>query len=181
MILYPSKYTIIFTPVVVFLYLIHTYHKEIKEYNAKELTSVDFWRDKVAIYSLFMLLTFNVTWIQILFFYLSGIDPPDLGFAYSLTAAPVVSVLFSSVIEEAVFRKMIFGYLDRKFNYYIGAVVSSLVFALGHMNYANWLGYFLLGLVWCHAYKKTGNIAVPIIIHIIWNLLSFIIYSMKFD
>ncbi|WP_369077332.1 CPBP family intramembrane glutamic endopeptidase [Paenibacillus elgii] len=85
-----------------------------------------------------------------------------------------MSVIFSSVNEEIVYRKVIFGYLDKKFGFWAGAVLSSLIFALSHYNYAGWIGFLTIGLVWCWAYKRTENIAINILSHMALNLIFFI-------
>lgn len=43
--------------------------------------------------------------------------------------------------------------------------VSSLVFALNHMNARAFAHLYLLGYLWCRIYIRTGNILGPILIH----------------
>jgi membrane protease YdiL (CAAX protease family) len=43
--------------------------------------------------------------------------------------------------------------------------VSSLIFALNHMNARAFAHLYLLGYLWCRIYIRTGNILGPILIH----------------
>ncbi|WP_199617306.1 CPBP family intramembrane glutamic endopeptidase [Paenibacillus alkalitolerans] len=105
-----------------------------------------------------------------------GIASPEIGFATPL-AAPLVSVLISSPLEEIIFRGMIFSFLDRRIGFWLAAIISSLLFAVSHYDYAAWLGYFGLGLVWCRIYKATGNLLIPIGSHMLFNSLVFFVRS----
>jgi membrane protease YdiL (CAAX protease family) len=105
-----------------------------------------------------------------------GIPSPSLAFAIPL-AAPLVSVLISSPLEEIVFRGILFPFLDRRIGFWGAAIVSSALFGVAHYDYAAWLGYFVLGIVWCRVYKKTGNLLIPIGAHMVFNTLIFMVRS----
>lgn len=172
-----NKYTIILGPIAIFAFLIYTYLDELKSTNYNDILkdkSVWIWSWYITVYALISQGIANEI-IQVGL----NIKPPDINFAYTIVAAPIVSVMFSSVIEEVIFRKIIFAYLDKKFNFYIASIISSALFALGHYNYAGWLGYFILGLFWSWTYKKTDNIAMPILSHTYYNLISFIMLTVR--
>src|SRR5699024_5644806 len=42
--------------------------------------------------------------------------------------------ILGPILEEIIFRKILFGYLNEKFNVWIAAFVSSLIFGLVHME-----------------------------------------------
>jgi membrane protease YdiL (CAAX protease family) len=172
-----NKYTIVLGPIVIFTLLINRYLDEIKRTDINKLLkdkSIWKWSWYITVYALISQWVANEITQHGL-----NIKPPDINFAYTIVAAPIVSVMFSSVIEEVIFRKIIFTYLDKKFNFYIAAIISSALFALGHYNYAGWLGYFVLGLFWCWIYKKTGNITISILSHTYYNLFSFIMLTVR--
>ncbi|MHC5251398.1 lysostaphin resistance A-like protein [Listeria kieliensis] len=79
------------------------------------------------------------------------------------------------ILEEIVFRKVIYGGLANLINIHGAAVISSFLFALlhGDMNYL--LAYFLIGLVLCYLYTKTKRIIVPMGAHILMNTFVLII------
>jgi hypothetical protein len=106
------------------------------------------------------------------------VTPPDISFAYQIVAAPICSVVFSSINEELIYRKIIFGYLDEKKGFWYGAIVSSVLFMFSHANYAAWPSYFVVAMIWCWVYKRSGTIAVNIISHIAMNVAFFIGFSL---
>ncbi|KGL40318.1 CPBP family intramembrane glutamic endopeptidase [Listeria booriae] len=93
-------------------------------------------------------------------------------------AVPIV-VVFTSVLapilEEIVFRKIIFGELASRLNIHVAAVISSLFFGLMHMELSYLLVYVVIGLMLCYMYTKTKRIAVPIAAHMLMNIIAMII------
>lgn len=87
---------------------------------------------------------------------------------------PFVVIVVAPMIEEIVYRKILFSFFEKKTGFWIGAVVSSALFALGHLDLTRLPVYFAVGLLLCFAYKKSGTIAVPIFAHMALNLLSII-------
>lgn len=73
------------------------------------------------------------------------------------------------ILEELVFRKVIYGGLTNLINIHGAAVISSFLFALLHGDINYLLAYFLIGLVLCYLYTKTKRIIVPMGAHILMN------------
>jgi len=82
----------------------------------------------------------------------------------------VVSII-GPILEEIVFRKILFGALYKKFNFFIAAIISSLVFAAIHFDFTHLLVYTAMGLVFAFLYVKTKRIIVPIAAHVAMNTL----------
>ncbi|HFF3743271.1 CPBP family intramembrane metalloprotease [Bacillus cereus] len=82
----------------------------------------------------------------------------------------VVSII-GPILEEIVFRKILFGTLYKKFNFFIAAIISSLVFATIHFDFTHLLVYTAMGLVFAFLYVKTKRIIVPIAAHVAMNTL----------
>ena len=105
---------------------------------------------------------------QIVVFLPRRIDPGIL---------PVLSlisyVVFAPVFEEIVFRKMIFNYLRRSFSIPFAIAISSILFALVHMQFSG-TGFMKLiyGVAFCIAYYKTKTIITPIVFHAIVNIIA---------
>lgn len=89
----------------------------------------------------------------------------------------VVPALVGPILEELVFRKVIYGSLAKKFNVYFAAIVSAAIFAVAHMELTHFLVYFSIGLVFTFLYAKTKRIIVPIIAHMSMNGFVLIIQS----
>ncbi len=87
-------------------------------------------------------------------------------------ATPVVILavaVIGPILEEIIFRMIIFGSLYQRFNFWIAALVSSIVFAVVHMDFAHILVYTFMGIVFAFLYVKTKRIIVPIMAHVALN------------
>lgn len=78
-------------------------------------------------------------------------------------------VIFLPVMEEFVFRKVLFKDLALFSDPLLAAFVSSLLFSLAHQD-GHYLTYLLIGLVLCYVYTKTNRLRDPIIMHCLMNL-----------
>lgn len=91
---------------------------------------------------------------------------------------PVFILLISIVgpiLEEYIFRKVIFGEIYNKIKgnrivaFLIASIVSSILFAIAHNDIKFFFIYFGMGMLFSLAYVLTRRIAVPIIIHMLQN------------
>lgn len=104
-----------------------------------------------------------------------GIEPGSENTSTLVSIAEVVPaaifavVLFGPVMEELVFRRVIFGSLNQTTNFWFATAVSAVVFALVHMEFAHILLYFTTGLILAYLYQKTKRLLTPIIAHILLN------------
>ncbi|MCG1024031.1 MULTISPECIES: CPBP family intramembrane glutamic endopeptidase [Sutcliffiella] len=93
-----------------------------------------------------------------------------------VTAFPVMIfavAVAGPILEEIIFRKIIFGAIYKKFNFAIALTVSSLLFAVVHQDFKHLLIYFVMGGIFAFLYVKTNRIIVPIIAHVAMN--SFVV------
>lgn len=168
---YPSYYTLLVPPVVIVIIVFISYWREIVAYEWKQVRTKEF------ISNTFLATTQGMIAQAvgiIIVVYGIGISEPVFGL--SITPYAVFSSTFiAAVLEEVVYRGILFSALDRRFGFWPAAVISSVVFAVSHHNYAAYLGYFLLGVVWCKAYKKTNNLGVVIAAHTFFNAAYFVV------
>lgn len=87
----------------------------------------------------------------------------------------IVTSIIGPILEEIIFRKIIFGSLYNRFNFWIAAFISSLIFAAVHMDFEHLLIYSAMGFTFAFLYVKTKRIIVPIIAHISMNTLVVIV------
>ncbi len=80
----------------------------------------------------------------------------------------VVSVI-GPILEEIVFRKVIFGTIYKRTNFIIAASISSLIFAVVHRDFTHLLVYAALGFTFSFLYVKTKRLIVPIVAHVAVN------------
>lgn len=81
----------------------------------------------------------------------------------------IIPALFAPILEEILFRKIIFGGLYVRTNFWIAALVSSLIFAIIHMDPTHLLVYASMGITFAYLYVKTKRIIVPIAVHMGMN------------
>lgn len=78
-------------------------------------------------------------------------------------------VLFAPILEEFIFRRVLFGGLYQKTNFVIAALVSALIFAAVHGELQHILIYTAPALVFSYIYYKTKRLLAPIIAHLLMN------------
>lgn len=87
----------------------------------------------------------------------------------------IIPALVAPILEEIIFRKIIFGSLYRRTNFFIAATLSALVFGIIHGEPLHILIYASMGYVFAFLYVKTKRIIVPIIVHMAMNSISVIV------
>lgn len=80
-------------------------------------------------------------------------------------------VILAPLLEEIIFRKIVFKRLNLKLSFITSAVISSAIFGIGHELLAI-LGAIIFGVTCCVLYKKYNNLLVPIAVHFVNNLIA---------
>lgn len=93
----------------------------------------------------------------------------------------IVTSILGPILEEVIFRKIIFGVLYNKYNFFVAALISSIVFALVHGEPEHLLLYASMGFTFAFLYVKTKRILVPIFAHVAMNTLVIIIQTIFQD
>ncbi len=86
----------------------------------------------------------------------------------------ILTALIAPILEEIVFRKVIFGTLYKRTNFFIAGLISALIFGIVHGEPKHMLVYASMGFVFAFLYVKTKRIIVPIIAHMAMNSLVVI-------
>ena len=81
----------------------------------------------------------------------------------------IIPVFTAPILEELIFRKIIFGSLHKRMNFLLSVFISSLIFALVHLEFQHLLIYFGMGVALAYVYVKTKRIIVPILVHMGMN------------
>ena len=92
----------------------------------------------------------------------------------------ISSIIFAPVIEELVFRGVLFNRLKIRTGVIVAMLISSAIFALGH-EVGGITSAFLFGMCMCVIYLKTDNILMSMSIHFINNLVAVILEGTGFD
>jgi len=82
----------------------------------------------------------------------------------------VLSVaIITPIKEEILFRGILYRFLEKKYNFLVGIIISSFIFGILHGGLL--ITATIMGMVFAMLYKKTQSIIPSIILHIVWNLL----------
>lgn len=87
----------------------------------------------------------------------------------------IVTSIIGPILEEIVFRKIIFGELHKRINFILSALISSFIFAAAHGEFEHILLYTAMGFTFAFLYVKTKRILVPIFSHVAMNTIVVIL------
>ena len=77
------------------------------------------------------------------------------------------------IVEELLFRAILFGSFARSFSYKAAILLSTVPFTLGHFT-VSWPTVFVIGTLLAWIYWRTDNLAVPMVIHCTINFCSLL-------
>lgn len=86
----------------------------------------------------------------------------------------IVPAIIAPILEEVIFRKIIFGSLYKRLNFFISALLSAFIFGAIHREFQHILIYSSMGFVFAYLYVKTKRILTPIIVHAALNTTTVI-------
>ena len=107
------------------------------------------------------------------------IDHVDLTPGAFLFSA-IATILYAPVMEELIFRGVIFNRLKIRTGIVPAMVISSFIFAIGH-DFGGIISAFLFGICMCILYLKTDNILIPMSVHFINNLVATLLDVINID
>lgn len=84
-------------------------------------------------------------------------------------------VIITPIIEEILFRGILFKGLRRKLPFWFAAVITSTIFALAHGQWNVAADTFILSLVLCYLVERSGSVISAILLHAVKNLVAFIL------
>ncbi len=85
-----------------------------------------------------------------------------------------VAVIEAPLMEELLFRGIIFRGLARSLPAGVAMALSGLVFAIVHVNAAALVPLWFLGIAFAWLYRKSGTILAPMTAHWLFNLLNLL-------
>ena len=122
------------------------------------------------------------TWIS------TGVDTVDIDSSVVILDA-IGAIIFAPIVEELVFRGVLFNRLKIRTGIIPAMIISSVIFGLGHefggITSAILFGIcmcilytktaILFGICMCILYTKTDNILIPMSVHFLNNLTATIL------
>lgn len=122
-----------------------------------------------------MLIGFNnPTWTSIL-----DIESAKMDSSVIILDA-IASIIFAPVMEELIFRGVLFNRLKIRTGVVPAMLISSFIFGIGH-DFGGITSAFLFGICMCILYLKTDNILIPMSVHFINNVVATLLNLTSFD
>lgn len=87
----------------------------------------------------------------------------------------VLTVIFAPIIEEILFRGVLFPAIKYRYGVIAGILISGLLFAMAHLNPLQILALIPMGVYLAIMYQRTKSIYPGIILHASWNLMVVLI------
>lgn len=104
--------------------------------------------------------------------WITGIDVDTTDYTSgALILELTATIIFAPIIEELVFRGVMFNRLKIRTGIIPAMLISSVLFAVGH-DFGGMTSAFLFGICMCILYLKTDNILVPISVHFTNNAVA---------
>jgi len=102
-------------------------------------------------------------------------------FSGGLMPGLLLASVFVPVIEEILFRGMLYPSLANRYGMTAGLALSSLIFAVVHINPIQMLTAIILGPYLCWMYRRLGSIVPGMVLHALHNgaLTYFVITTSR--
>ena len=94
----------------------------------------------------------------------------ESGIAGLTLMSTIATLVLAPLGEEIVYRGLTLGYLGQTgMPFWAANILQAAAFGLVHMNWVQGGYAFLLGILLGYAYRKSGTLAAPIILHMLFN------------
>ncbi|GAA0179224.1 hypothetical protein SH2C18_21310 [Clostridium sediminicola] len=112
-------------------------------------------------------------------------DYAEVSNTYSMAAKSIIGILgiivFAPILEEILFRGMIFNRMREDMNVVLAAILQAIIFGMMHGNMLQFFYTFALALIMAYVYVKTDSLWMSILVHITYNLFGVAIYPALLD
>jgi len=85
----------------------------------------------------------------------------------------LAAVIFAPIVEEIIFRGVLYPAVKRYSSPRAALWGVSLLFALTHMNLTALIALTVLGIILTFLYETTNNLVTPIVAHSVFNAVNF--------
>lgn len=93
----------------------------------------------------------------------------------NLVLALLLTGLVAPVAEEMLFRGIIYNSFKRSLSKLPAALLSAAFFGVYHGNSVQGIYGFVLGMVILYAYEYYGDFRIPVLLHIMHNVISYVV------
>jgi membrane protease YdiL (CAAX protease family) len=90
-----------------------------------------------------------------------------------LVVQALAAVVFAPIVEELIFRGVLYPAVKRTYNQKVALWGVSILFAMTHMNFTVILPLTVLAIILTFLYETTRNLIAPIVAHSLFNAANF--------
>ena len=158
--------------------------------NFEQLFENDTKKEILIVFATNLLFAFFVTFLISYLDILMGIGDPNWISMWDVGTVDIDSsvilldaigaIIFAPLIEELIFRGVLFNRLKIRTGILPAMIISSFIFAIGH-EFGGITSAFLFGMCMCILYLKTDNILVPMSVHFLNNVVATISSNLGID
>ena len=87
----------------------------------------------------------------------------------------LIVVVMAPVIEETLFRGILFPALNNHLPFWWAALISAAVFSVFHTQFGALLPITVLGMIFAFVFRKSNNLWSPVITHAAFNAVSTVV------
>ncbi len=99
---------------------------------------------------------------------------PDITDPATRVLMLITLCLGAPLMEELLFRGVLYSVAARWLHPWYACVATSVLFGVIHGNLLSLIPLTLLGIFLAEAYRRTRTLAVPVLMHALFNLISFL-------
>lgn len=92
-----------------------------------------------------------------------------------LVLALLLYGIAAPIAEEFLFRGIVYNRTKKYMGLKAAVFVSAMLFAIYHGNLISGAYAFVMGLLVCFIYEKTGNYVAPVVAHVVMNLCAYVL------
>ena len=96
-------------------------------------------------------------------------------YAAGILLVVIRTVILAPIVEELIFRGLIFNRIKGYLGFWAAAVISAAIFGIYHLNLAQGIYAFIFGILFCLIYRRFESLWSCIFMHAAANLLSVIL------
>lgn len=150
----------------IFIPLFYKVYKKVKPDNSNKKNINIF---SIIVASLFLSLVGNlvIVWVK-----------QGMGLEINSTFPSVFLIISAGIVgpilEELVFRGILFNKLKQSFSTNVSVHLSCLIFAVAHNNIFQILFAYIVGYLFIHLYQKYQDIRVAFLAHIVVNIVGLL-------
>lgn len=99
--------------------------------------------------------------------------PLSKSFGLNTFLSGINMIIIAPIIEEFVYRGIIFNYCRKKTSLHWAVLISASLFSIVHFNPEGIIFLLIYGVMFAIVYYKTNNLLIPILLHSSINAIAF--------